>query len=1566
MKKLLTIIITLSMILQISTVEIVQVSASTSSQLEQSDFLKTDGIYIKDNFGQGDIVGLHGTNLGGWLLQEAWMSPLGDGPLNQSNWTVSASSTEAGSNTINAIDGDLNTRWSSGVTQAPNQWFKIDLGTIDTLDKITIDVGANTGDFPVQYLIQISSDGYNWSDVANGYGSNGKMVIDVGGAQTARYILIWQQGYSSSWWSISDLNVTMGDEWTVRTALYDRFGVTETDNLFESYQSEWLKESDLDNIANMGMNFVRVPIHWLNFMNTDGTWKANPYRELDWLAQECGERGIYILLDFHGAPGGVNPWASCGQAGPTPNGLWTDINNQNMTVEMWKGLVTHFKGNPAIAAYGLLNEPILGFPESDTLKRQKYDFYDRLYDEVRAIDPDHIVVVEEFHDWSTAIPPWDYGWENIMYEKHYYDMANANSWDSQNNLIEGALSDIAYMQGQWDVPIYIGEYCWYFFDDLWAKWMSGLNSLDVTWTNWTYKVRGTESESGGGNWGFYDSNTNDVPDIDRDSLAEIESKWEMFSTDNFQANTGLINVVSQFTDGSVKKADFRLDNTAFSATSSTSSNGAPSNVLDYNYDTRWSSGAGQTGGEWLQVDMGSTHNISKISIETTQSEDYPAEYEVYVSTDGTNYNLVDSGLGFGYKMVFLTYNVQARYVKIVQTGTNQDNWWSISELGIYSETPISLRNGVEDYKNPTLPVNARVSDLLSRMTLQEKIGQMLQVERVNTTPDEVFLNNIGSVLSGGGSSPNPNTAVAWADEVDLFQNAALSTRLQIPILYGVDAVHGHNNVYGATIFPHNIGLGATKDEDLLKKIGEITATEVRATGINWNFAPCLAVPQDDRWGRSYEGYSEVPSLVTELGTNYTLGLQGTESDSDFLTGNHVVASVKHWIGDGTTENGDDQGNSNLSNDDLVPYIRPFEAAIDAGAKTVMVHLGSLNGVDSHSDYHLITETLKGDLEFDGIVVSDWNGINRLNSDYSLALASGINAGIDMCMEADYWESKDFIGTLEYLVNSGQVSQSRIDDAVSRILKVKFESGVFESPYTDRSIITSGQFGSQNNRDVAREAVRKSATLLKNDNEVLPLSKDAKVFVAGIKADNIGYQSGGWTISWQGSSGQTTQGTTILEGIEHAVNNPSNVTYSIDGTGAAGHDVAIVVIGEEPYAEMNGDVGVGQPINNLDLSSGWSQADQNVLDQVKSSGIPTVVIMLSGRPMNITDRLGDWDSFIAAWLPGTEGNGLADVIFGDYEFTAKMPISWPKYIDSSNIKVNMTDSNYTPLFPYDYGLSGNTSYGEIVPGFIEAEYVVASTGVKSEATEDNGGGLNLGWIDSGDSMDYRLNVIASGNYDVKLRVASQNGSTGAIALKQGTTTLATYDIPATGGWQTFTTISQSINLTQGIQSVTLEAINGGWNLNYLEFIPDFDISSGNLLSNRDLESGNLNGWNMWNSGINAANVDSNDPYRDTYKLTLWEAGDYKQLVSQTLYVPNGTYQFSAWARSGGGQKALHLYVKNYGDNELIKEVCSGENGWKQYIIDDIVVTNGQIEVGVWANAYAGDWAAFDDFELIKLD
>lgn len=574
--------------------------------------------------------------------------------------------------------------------------------------------------------------------------------------------------------------------------------------------------------------------------------------------------------------------------------------------------------------------------------------------------------------------------------------------------------------------------------------------------------------------------------------------------------------------------------------------------------------------------------------------------------------------------------------------------------------PVNKANAIEER------IEEQVEDLLSRMTLEEKIGQMVQAERSSASPADVRDYFLGSILSGGGSTPTPNTVQAWVDMYDAYQRAALSTRLGIPIIYGVDAVHGHNNVYGATIFPHNIGIGAANDPALTEEIGRIVAKEVRATGPNWTFAPALSVPRNDRWGRTYEGFGEDPELVGILGKHYVLGFQGTDA-----RGEHIVACVKHWVGDGGTFNGIDQGNTICSEAELrAVHIAPYLPALEAGVKTVMVSFSSWNGVKCHASKYLITDILKNELGFKGFVVSDWDGIKQISFNFAKAVEISVNAGIDMFMIPYDW--KQFISTLKTLVDKGSVPMSRIDDAVRRILRVKFTSGLFEQPFADRSL--SAAFGSAAHRATAREAVRKSLVLLKN-NGILPLSKDtARIFVAGKNADNIGHQCGGWTITWQGGSGNITPGTTILQGIQDAVSPGTAVTFSEDGTGAAGHDVAIVIIGETPYAEGQGDV--------TDLS--LDHEDCAVLDRVKEAGIPTVVIMVSGRPLLVTDRLEEWDAFVAAWLPGSEGAGVADVIFGDYDFTGKLPCTWPA--DNTQVGMNVGDDDYNPLFPFGYGLT----------------------------------------------------------------------------------------------------------------------------------------------------------------------------------------------------------------------------------------------------------------------------------------
>jgi beta-glucosidase len=582
------------------------------------------------------------------------------------------------------------------------------------------------------------------------------------------------------------------------------------------------------------------------------------------------------------------------------------------------------------------------------------------------------------------------------------------------------------------------------------------------------------------------------------------------------------------------------------------------------------------------------------------------------------------------------------------------------------------------YQDSKLSVEKRVADLLSKMTLEEKIGQMVQPERVSVTKEDIKNYYIGSVLSGGGSVPEGNTPVAWADMVDNFQKGALETRLGIPIIYGVDAVHGHNNVKDATVFPHNIGLGAANDVKLMKRIGNATAEEVRATGISYTFAPCLCSPQNIRWGRTYEGYSENPNLVAKLGPAIVEGLQGNPKDPNFLKGTKVAASIKHFVGDGLTENGIDQGNvTEYSDKEISKFIKPYKEAINAGARTVMVTYSSINGLKTHGDYHMITEVLKGDLGFTGFVISDYNGPQQIvPGDFRESMKRSINAGIDLFMIPNDW--KQFISTTKELVEKKEVPMSRIDDAVTRILRVKFENGLFEHPYADRNLVAKG-VGTEDHRKIAREAVRKSQVLLKNDKHILPLKRHGmNIVVAGKKANNIGYQAGGWTISWQGGSpnwggapeANLTKGTTILQGIEKVAGPSTHVDYSADGTGAAGHDVAVVVIGEPPYAEMFGD--------RKDL--GLLQEDIDLLNKVKASGTPMVVLLQSGRPMIVTDQIKDWSAFVASWLPGTEGDGVADVLFGDYPFTGKLSYTWPRNMEQVN-----THDKRNPLFRLGYGL-----------------------------------------------------------------------------------------------------------------------------------------------------------------------------------------------------------------------------------------------------------------------------------------
>lgn len=598
------------------------------------------------------------------------------------------------------------------------------------------------------------------------------------------------------------------------------------------------------------------------------------------------------------------------------------------------------------------------------------------------------------------------------------------------------------------------------------------------------------------------------------------------------------------------------------------------------------------------------------------------------------------------------------------------------------------------YLNPKLPVRKRVADLLSRMTPEEKAGQMTQAERgALATPEDITAYGLGSILSGGGSAPARNTPEAWAEMIDGFQLRALSTRLQIPLIYGVDAVHGHNNLAGATIIPHNIGLGATRDPELAHRMGELTAAETRATGIPWDFAPCLCVTRDDRWGRAYESFGEDPALVESMET-IIQGLQGARDGRDLGRSDKVLATAKHFVGDGGTEYGSsttdaytiDQGITKVTRQELeAVHLAPYQEAVDRGVGSVMPSFSSLDilgdgkgAVKMHARADMINGVLKDRMGFDGFVISDWQAIDQIPGDYASDVRTSINAGLDMIMVPNAYG--DFHRTLIAEVGAGRVSERRVDDAVSRILTQKFELGLFEQPYADTGGIDD--IGSPAHRVAAREAVAKSQVLLKNKGGVLPLKRSQKVYVAGSNADEIGNQSGGWTITWQGSSGDITEGTTILEGIRKA-GGATRVTYSKDASApTAGHDVGVVVVGETPYTEGFGDVG-----NRHDLE--LSDADKAAMDKV-CGAMKCAVLVVSGRPQLIGDRLGAMDALVASWLPGSEGDGVADVLYGKRPFTGRLPVTWPR--SEAQLPINVGDTSYDAQFPYGWGLTTKGAKG----------------------------------------------------------------------------------------------------------------------------------------------------------------------------------------------------------------------------------------------------------------------------------
>jgi beta-glucosidase len=636
-----------------------------------------------------------------------------------------------------------------------------------------------------------------------------------------------------------------------------------------------------------------------------------------------------------------------------------------------------------------------------------------------------------------------------------------------------------------------------------------------------------------------------------------------------------------------------------------------------------------------------------------------------------------------------------------------------------------------------IEIEAKVSALLAKMTLAQKIGQMLQPERQFITPEEVKEFHIGSVLSGGGSVPGENRPEDWIKMNDEYWAASMEAdedHLAIPLIYGVDAIHGNTNVLGAVVFPHNIGLGAAHDPDLLERIAATTAKEITAIGVEWTFAPTLAVARNDHWGRTYESYSENPKIVCEYAPRFVKGLQGNFEEDK------VIACVKHWVGDGATMHGIDQGDMCISEEQLRQlHVPPYKAAIDAGVLTVMVSLSSWYGQKCHGHKYLITDLLKQELGFNGFVISDWDGIDYLDEDWAKCVVMSVNAGLDMFMVTSRW--KEFIQILQDSVAAGKISMERIDDAVRRILRVKYQFGMFEKPRPAlrKLSLDHSCFGSAEHREVAREAVRKSLVMLKNDDKMLPLDRNARILVTGKNAHNRGHQCGGFTVAWQGVNDKIPLDTGIYDQLDHdqprdASDNVAdswgssivggtsvwegiraiapNAVLSNDGSDADPDklDLSIVVIGEVPYAEMLGDIRVEGLAKGIKISQGSTSeyADYNeagpimkkgpygthlylhqlhpedlaTIRNLTSKGIPVVAIMICGRPLVITQELEETKAFVVAWFPGSEGQGIADVIFGDYPIQGKLGFSWPRYDDEN---WNVGDDNYNPLFPYGFGL-----------------------------------------------------------------------------------------------------------------------------------------------------------------------------------------------------------------------------------------------------------------------------------------
>ena len=628
-------------------------------------------------------IGSNGTSAQWWSIAEIAISSGNN--LDRGGWFISSS---VGASPALVNDNNTGTRWTTGVAQVAGQSLTVDMGALVTLNNVTTDTAKNTGDeddWARGYSLQLSKNGSTWTTVATGVGQ--KKATTIGFiAQSARWFRITTTAAAGNWWSIGELTAGLyNDDYSLQNTMTSRFGAAGAQSVTDAHQNTWITTTDLDNIAAAGMNFIRVPIGWNQFLNLDGTWKASPWTKIDWVISEATARGMYVLIDLHTVPGGGCPWGSCGRIGPNPNGFWGNATYQNWVEDIWKSIATRYNGNPGVAGYDLINEPLIDYGEDADDVTQKSAYYDRLYDAVRAIDANHTIFLGAFFSLNSLAHPSVYGWTNVVYEYHPYDMPNSKDWTAQNQLVTNELSGLAAKLANPGVPMLYGEYSLYYNDDVWSRFMAGLNVSSVSWSAWTYKVKGTAND-GFAYWGMYYNNQRPVPIINSDNSATFISKVQQFGTANFTQNTRFVATLSKYAGGLTTFAPAAVSHTGWTATASSTAAGTTTGSgIDGVNANSWSSGLAQANGQWYRIDMGASRTVAMVIVQTPSGStwDYPRGFNLETSTDGTTWTSRATGIAYGWKRPISITPSTARYIRITQTGV-APQWWTIDEVTVYS------------------------------------------------------------------------------------------------------------------------------------------------------------------------------------------------------------------------------------------------------------------------------------------------------------------------------------------------------------------------------------------------------------------------------------------------------------------------------------------------------------------------------------------------------------------------------------------------------------------------------------------------------------------------------------------------------------------------------------------------------------------------------------------------------------------------------------------------------------------------------------------------------------------